>query len=154
MTQLMDQTGSDGAHNYWYYILNPASGTQTVAADTNLACQLAALTYSGVNQTTPFDTNFDGASNGFVKNNNSSVANNTQVTTTGTTHVNNSYAVISTNNERGVVAGTNATERLSNIVFDRGSATSPAGIVSIGILNNSGFSQLIDGFMIALQPAN
>lgn len=154
MTQLMDETGPDGNHEYWYYILNPPSGVQTVSAATGGNCQLGALTYSGVSQTAPFDSNFDGASNSYVKNLNTAVPDNTELTTTGTTHVDDSYAVLTFDWQTSVAPGTNATERLDHIVYDRGSVTHPAGTVSIGVLNDSGGDEAIAGFMIALQPAN
>ncbi|MBI5469876.1 hypothetical protein HY968_00945 [Candidatus Kaiserbacteria bacterium] len=155
MTQLMDEAESSGAgHAYWFYIINPSTGSQTVAAASSAICQLSALTYSGVNQSTPFDTNFDGASHSYVKNLNASVSPGTEVTTTGTTHVDNSYAVLADNYQVDITGGANATERVPKAVYDRGSVTHPAGSVSIGILNNSGSNELIDTFMIALQPAN
>ena len=154
MTLLMDQLGSSSAHNQWFYLLAPPSGSQIVSCTTNGNMQLAAVTYFGVSQSDPFDTNFDGASHSYVVNVDGAVANGAELTTTGTTHVDTSYAVLGVNYQNDITSGTNATERVSKIVFDRGLVTSTAGAVSIGILNNSGATEGIDGFMLALQPAN
>jgi hypothetical protein len=155
MTQIMHETGAGSGNNaYWYYLLNPASGTQTVSAVTSGNCQLGALTYSDVSQTAPLDTNLDGASHSYVKNTNGSVAPSSELTVTGTTHADNSYAVMLVDHDLTSAPGTNSTERLFEGVYDRGEPTSPAGTASLGILNNAGSSQQMGGYMIALQPAN
>jgi hypothetical protein len=154
MTHLLDETNVSGSRGYVYYLVNPASGTSTVAVTTSGGnCTIGAITYSGVDQSVPFDTNFDGAGHSYSATVNGSVANNAQLTTSGTTHVDGSLPVTAIDYNVGVAAGTNATERLHLNIYDTGAPTS-TGSVSLGILNNSGGSEGIAGFMFALQPAH
>jgi hypothetical protein len=154
MTQLFYVTGAlTGGDDRLYYIVNPPSGTQTVNVAVTGSCGLEVMSYANVDQSSPFDTNLDGSSNSFVEYHNGSVSNGSDVTLTGTTHIDRSLGVL-IDSANSVSAGSNTVERIPDGVYEAANVKSPAGSVSVSIHNNWPGTSAIDGYLVALQPAN
>lgn len=157
MTQLAgvtDATPGVGASYYIFYIVNPPTGAQTVTATTTNTYGMGVLTYSGVDQTTPFDTNFDGAANAFVTNTSVEI-NPAPLPLTGTTHVDNSLVIAGADNggAGGTSPGTGTSQRIVNTnvsTFESSALVSPAGSTTLNITASG--TQTIFGLAAALQP--
>lgn len=154
MTQIYDLNetiNGAGGHFYAFQLVNPASGAQTVTATTTAAYYMEVGSWSGVDQTTPLDTNFDGASNSYVR---ATQALGTTFSVTGTTHVDNSVG-IGTMIDDGVgsLAASTKTTALTTtkIAWYNTAAITPAGTCSLTITDVAPPTNWL-GISSAIQP--
>jgi hypothetical protein len=151
MTQIVDVNDPGVSHNAWYYIVAPASGAQTVSCTTSGNFDMAALTYSGVDQSNPIDT----MSGQLYQTASGSVSNNGTITVTGTTSSPGDWTVVGANYgvSHGVAPSTGSTERAKDYAYDSNGPITPAGAHSMSLLNNSGYTEAMLAIMIALRVA-
>lgn len=162
MTQLWSQAyditiGFNGTA-YIFYTINPPSGAQTVTATTTSQFGVDAITFSGVDQTNPFDPDFGGAGINFTLAK-GIVTSGSTLTLNGTTHVDNSLLVGFGNTSIGAASnwstattatyGTHAVVNVKNV-----NPTTPAGATTAVLKNNDGVSNYFEYFMSALQPSS
>lgn len=151
MTLLGSNAQTIGTFNntYLYYLVNPTSGANTVNINTSGSaftyCMIAS--YSGVNQSTPFD--------GISFNN----ASGTSVTTNITTTIDNCWLIgMGQSQASTLTAGTGTTKRAApiatyetwNIHVDSNGAKTPAGTYSLVV--NRATSGNVGLMVAALQP--
>jgi hypothetical protein len=114
--------------SYLYYLINPASGTNTLSVtrtDTTSSMHLVGVSYTGAKQSGVPDASATNVQDS-----------GTSLTTSVTTVADNCWTVLFCGAQREVSAGTGTTERVNgiqNLIGDSNAAITPAGSTSMAV---------------------
>lgn len=130
---------------YTRYIVAPTSGT--VAATSTASYGLDAITFSGVDQSTPLDTNIDGSGGIYVI---SETDGQPNPSVSGTSHVDNSVGIGLAHTNQTLTGGTNTTVPVAfSWTGYNTAAITPAGTIALAYVGNAGGHQVS---VSAMQP--
>lgn len=151
MTLINKQVASTDRYTYLYYLIAPATGsnTITISSSSSVAIGGNASSYTGVDQTSPIDTQ---TTTTFTA---------SPCTTSVTTTTDNCWAILTTIIGTTVepVASTNSTKRARNttfadaVIFDNNTAITPAGSYSMTVTESTFSTEVLGVNMAAFKPS-
>jgi hypothetical protein len=137
--------GGAGQTVAWYYLINPATGANTVSItiDSSSFCYPSSASYTGVDQTSPIDASTTTANNA-----------GSTITTTLTTTTDNCWTVLGVRDgaDGATTASTGSTQRMATNtqIYDSNGPVTPAGSKSMTL--TACFVNNTTTTMVAIKP--